>query len=120
MATNGRCACGRGLPLIKRFEGRSFDVIECPNGRRVAGTYWTIAMRRVEGVQQFQVVQDAADHIRIRLRADKRRRSDTERAVNSLVQEACGDGMSVSYEYVDKIDLSASGKQRLVIRDYED
>jgi phenylacetate-CoA ligase len=109
------CACGRGLPLLKRIEGRSFDVVECPDGRRVAGTYWTIAVRRIPGVLQFQVVQDQPDHLIMRLCTGEGWCNDGIKAVESLVEEGCGTGMRVTCKLVDQIELTKSGKRRLVI-----
>jgi phenylacetate-CoA ligase len=112
---SGVCTCGRGLPLLTSIEGRSFDVIDCPNGRRVAGTYWTIAVRRVPGVQQFQVVQDQPDHLLMRLRIDASWRPENARLIEALVTEACGNEMRITCDFVDRIALTKSGKQLLVI-----
>jgi len=113
--TTEACSCGRGLPLIKRFEGRSFDVIECPNGQRIAGTYWTIVLRRFTGVRQFQVIQDAPEHLTIRLRIGEDWVAGTEADISHQIKEVCGDDMAVDYEFSDHFELTKSGKSRLVI-----
>lgn len=109
------CACGRGLPLLKGIEGRSFDIVDCPDGRRVAGTYWTIAVRRVPGIRQFQVIQNQPDHILLRLSTDDDWEQENSRLIEKLVEEACGKEMRVTCEYIDHIKATKSGKQRLVI-----
>ena len=113
--TDRKCSCGRGLPLVERFEGRSFDMIRCPNGNRVAGTFWTIVMREFSGVAQFQIEQSALDHLTVRLRIDGGWVQSNESSITERVKERCGDDMKISYEYVDSIDLTASGKQKLVV-----
>ena len=110
-----KCSCGRGLPLVERFEGRSFDMIHCPNGNRVAGTFWTIVMRKFNGVAQFQIEQDLLGHLIIRLRINTDWDKSNESSITERVKEKCGEDMKISYEYVDSIDLTASGKQRLVV-----
>lgn len=110
-----KCSCGRGLPLVERFEGRSFDIIRCPNGNRIAGTFWTIVMRKYNGIAQFQLEQDALDHLTIRLRIDTDWDQSNESSLTRRVKERCGEDMKISYEYVDSIDLTTSGKQRLVV-----
>ncbi len=115
VATKETCSCGRGLPLIKRFEGRSFDIVECPNGQRIAGTFWTIVLRRFTGVRQFQVVQDAPDHLIVRLRTGEEWVPGTEAAISHQIKQACGDAMMVDYEFADHFELTKSGKSRLVI-----
>lgn len=113
--TDARCSCGRGLPLIARIEGRSFDVIQCPNGNRVGGTFWTISLRRYKGIVRFQVVQKQIDQLVIRLIVDERYEHSVEDIIADSVRDKCGAAMKIRYEYVDKIGLSRSGKERLVV-----
>lgn len=113
--SDARCSCGRGLPLMTRFEGRSFDVIQCPNGNRVGGTFWTICLRRFKGIVKFQVVQQRLDLLTIRLIVDDRYELHTETVIMDAVREKCGADMNIQYEYVDRIELTRSGKERLVI-----
>lgn len=115
VATSATCSCGRGLPIIKRVEGRSFDVIECPNGQRIAGNYWSFIMRGIVGVCQFQIIQDRVDHLLVRLRLGDGWVFDSEKVISRMIKEACGDAMFIDYEIVDQIDLTKSGKSRLVI-----
>lgn len=117
--SNARCSCGRGLPLIERFEGRSFDVVRCPNGNRVGGTFWTICLRRYKGIVRFQVVQERIDLIAIRLVVDEHYEQRTESLISAAIREKCGAGMQLRYEYVDKIGLTRGGKERLVISELQ-
>ncbi len=113
--SHGKCSCGRGLPLLKKIEGRSFDIVRCPNGNRVAGTFWTICLRRYKGVVRFQVIQEAIDSLVIKLVTDDELQADTEPAMSAEIRKKCGDEMRIRYEYVDHIELTNSGKERLVI-----
>jgi phenylacetate-CoA ligase len=113
--SDAQCACGRGLPLIARLEGRSFDIVRCPDGGRVAGTFWTICLRRFPGVVRFQVVQERIDLLTIRLLTDDRYDRASEAPMTAAIQDKCGAGMYVRYEYVERIESTASGKQRFVV-----
>jgi phenylacetate-CoA ligase len=110
-----QCSCGRGLPLIEKLAGRSFDIICCPNGNRVAGTFWTICLRRFPGVERFQVEQDALDSLVIRLVTSDHYRQEQEESICAEIRKKCGNEMNIRYDYVDQIKPTSSGKERLVI-----
>jgi len=113
--SDAQCSCGRGLPLLKRIEGRSFDIVFCPNGNRVAGTFWTICLRRYEGVVRFQVVQETLNQLEIRLIVDDRYKVESETDISAEIRGKCGDEMNIQFVYVDHIELTRSGKERLVV-----
>jgi len=115
VASNRLCSCGRGLPLIEKFEGRSFDIIRCPNGNRVAGTFWTICLRRFDGVVRFQVVQEALDALLIRLVVDDMYKKSSEAQITAAIRAKCGVEMRIRYEYVDRIETTRNGKERIVL-----
>lgn len=111
---SGNCSCGRGLPLIKAFEGRVLDVVRCPNGNRLGGTFWTIALRRIQGLHRFQVVQWSPDDLTIKLVMNSDMRQADESVVRKLISEKCGAEMKIQFEYVKEIPLGRSGKEKLV------
>jgi phenylacetate-CoA ligase len=61
------CACGRGLPVLKRIVGRQRNMLLRPDGVR----YWPSFPMQQWGdaapVQQIQLLQDAIDHIEVRV-----------------------------------------------------
>ncbi|MER2599567.1 MAG: hypothetical protein ABTQ73_08610 [Caldilineales bacterium] len=61
----GRCACGRGLPLMDHVMGRSSDQLRLPSGRSLVMWYFTDVFRRFPGVESFQMRQTAPDHIEV-------------------------------------------------------
>lgn len=113
------CSCGRGLSLLSSIEGRSFDIIQCPNGNRVAGTFWTICLRRYQGVVRFQVVQEELDVLRLKLVTDESYDKSSESQIISDVYDKCGK-ISVVFDYVDVIELTKSGKEKLVVSNIRD
>ena len=115
VASERRCSCGRGLPLIEKLEGRSFDIISCPNGNRVGGTFWTICLRRFPGVVRFQVVQEKPDSLCVRLIVNDEYDRSSEEGIRAAIHERCGAEMTVRYEYVERIDQTRSGKERIVV-----
>ena len=67
-----KCDCGRGLPILEKVEGRTFDIIMGTNGRHLGGTFWTLLLRTaVDGIKQFQVVQESKNEINIKIVVDE-------------------------------------------------
>src|SRR5207253_5727524 len=61
------CSCGRGLPLIRQVVGRRVDIVETPEGRHVSGVFFPHLFKEFPAVERFQVVQEVADRIEIRM-----------------------------------------------------
>jgi len=111
-----RCACGRGLPLLRRVVGRQLDIIRTPDGRVLPGEFFPHLMKDFAGVQRFQVVQEAADSLRIRLVAPAMAREDRSR-LEHAVRSAAGPSLTVRIQDVSDIPLTGSGKLRLVVNE---
>ncbi len=109
------CSCGRGLPLLEKIEGRAFDMIIGPNGNKVAGTFWTLALRSVSGVKNFQIEQTDVNNIKIRLIQNHSYSDKSEKKIFSIIKKKLGSEINIEFIYVDNIDLTKSGKRRFVI-----
>jgi len=107
-----KCPCGRGYPLLSSIAGRSSDII-CVNGRHIHGEYFTHLFYHQPQVRQFQVVQEAADKLVIRIVASGE--SFDERCVLEPVRELVGENIALDIELVDAISPTESGKYRFTI-----
>ena len=111
-----KCNCGRGLPILERIDGRVFDIVVGTNGRAVSGTFWTLLLRTaVEGIKQFQVVQESINELNIKIVPDE---SFGDAQIDMLVDkihEYLGGNMRVNFQVLDKIPPTKSGKFRFVI-----
>jgi phenylacetate-CoA ligase len=58
-------ACGRGLTTLRSIEGRSVDVIEAGNGRRVTLFAFVVLLRHFPQVRAWQVWQGKAGDIQL-------------------------------------------------------
>ena len=65
-ADTRRCECGRGLPMLKRVEGRTLDALHSRDGHRLPGEFFPHLMKEFEGVVRFQVVQHSLDSLTCR------------------------------------------------------
>jgi phenylacetate-CoA ligase len=109
------CSCGRGLPLIQRIEGRSFDIVKAPNGNRIAGTFWTLTLRAVPGIDSFQIEQPSLTQLIVKIKPASNYVKNSEHKLLDTIKEKCGQEMKVDIVYVHEIPLTKSGKRRFVI-----
>lgn len=111
-----KCNCGRGLPILEKIDGRVFDIVVGTNGRAVGGTFWTLLLRTaIEGIKQFQVVQESENEINIKIVVDELFKAGYIDMLTSKIRESCGEDMQVNFKVVDEILPTESGKFRFVI-----
>ena len=112
------CPCGRHLPRISWIEGRTADALVALDGRRIPSRVLAAAVFRSGGVWQFQAVQEARDHVLVRLRPGP----DCDQAVTAarltgLMQDALGAGVTVDVTFADELARTPAGKRRYVINE---
>lgn len=112
---SSECSCGRGLPLLSYVEGRQTDFLVTPSGRILHALAIIYPIREAPGVAEFQVVQENAGQVVIRLVSDS---SFSDSACNTLIGKArlaLGNEVSVEIERVSTIPRLPSGKFRYVV-----
>jgi phenylacetate-CoA ligase len=109
------CECGRGLPRLKTVEGRTLDVVQAQDGRQIGGTFWTLLLRSKKAFKQFQVIQEEQDKVTIRYVPDATTEEGAFEYFVEKIKQHCGTGFGVEFEATSSIDITASGKQRLII-----
>ncbi len=109
------CECGRGLPLIERVEGRSFDVIRTPSGKDIGGFFWTWLSRAVPGIKRFQVVQRHIDGVIFNLVPGPEWKDEYRGVLEEKIKENCGQDFKVAFIIKEDIPLTASGKVRFIV-----
>lgn len=111
-----KCNCGRGLPIMETVEGRTFDAIVGTNGGYYDGHFFSILLRTaVDGIKQFQVVQESKNKINIKIVVDEVFRTEYIDMLTNKIQECCGEDMQVNFNIVEEIQPTKSGKFRFVI-----
>jgi phenylacetate-CoA ligase len=106
------CECGRGLPILEQISGRSADTLRAPDGKQIAaGSLVLYLVDEAPGsLGQVQVVQDKIDHLLIRMTADPPPTEEIKEYQRKTVKRLFGDKMNVSFEIVEKIERTKSGK----------
>ena len=111
----GACACGRGLPLLQRVDGRKLDAIRTRDGRILPGEFFPHMLKDVNGVRRFQVVQRSLDGVDIKLvRGDGFDRSASD-YIRRETTKVLGDGVAINLIFVDALPTSSNGKFRVTV-----
>jgi phenylacetate-CoA ligase len=116
VASDRRCRCGRGLPLLERIEGREADYVVTASGELISGISLTENFAlHVPGVAQIQIVQNAVDRFLFRLVRGDDFGPASLRRLRELVEEHFGPATRFDCEFVERIPQEPSGKYRFCI-----
>jgi phenylacetate-CoA ligase len=113
--SSGRCACGRGLPLLKAVEGRTTDFIVAQDGTVMHGLALIYVVRDVPGVRQFKVIQEDLSKTRVLLATDRQFQETSIETIRKGMAERLGAAVNVEIERVAAIPPERSGKYRYVV-----
>jgi len=104
------CACGRGLPVLKRIAGRQRNMLRRPDGVRYWPSFPIEAWRRAAPVLQLQLVQDALDHIEARLVMSRDFAGDESERLTAALQGCLDYPFRITLTRVDAIPRGAGHK----------
>jgi len=110
----GRCACGRGLPLMDIVQGRRTDFLYLPNGQVKHALSIIYPLRAMTGVRQFHVTQDEDYSVTVDVVPDDREGRLTKDAVAQGVRPVIGEQVGLQVRLLDEIGVAGSGKFRYV------
>jgi len=109
------CTCGRSLPLLSELQGRSTDWIQLATGERVHPQQMGGLFKNIEGLWQWQVIQDSVTHFRVHVAvSEKCGRKQVEELIAAQLAKVFGDDVTVDIQF-DSIQRTARGKVRPVI-----
>jgi len=120
--TDDTCACGRGLPLLKKIQGRLIGLVRDSHGNILSGLPLTdifefMEQSRHNTVRQYQVIQDKNSDITVKVvRGDHYTEADDLRIVEDF-KKHLGEGIRIRIEYVNDIPLTKNGKRLYVLSD---
>ncbi|MDZ4720131.1 MAG: AMP-binding protein [Roseiflexaceae bacterium] len=109
------CSCGWQSPALTTIVGRLDDRIRTPEGRwvRVGGHI----IRPALGVKESQIVQIAIDHVIVRVVPGPHFEPASMDTVMAAARQYIGDSVRVTWEQVDSLPRTRSGKLRHVVRE---
>ncbi len=109
------CPCGNGLPVLADLLGRSTATFRTRAGTLIHGGYFTQQFYDLQGVSQFQLIQETLDRCVLKLVINDQWQETTRRDLVMGIQEALGADVSVGVVFVDDIALPPSGKREFTI-----
>lgn len=112
------CACGRGLGLLTRVQGRTAHAIRRPSGALITTPLITGLFGRAAAhswVRRFQVREEPGRHLRFLVDARRPPSALQRDTLTEVVQSAVGADFEVSIELVDRIPLAPSGKLQFLV-----
>ncbi|MDB4912342.1 MAG: coenzyme synthetase [Gemmatimonadetes bacterium] len=109
------CSCGRAAPLLGVVSGREADTIHLPDGTTRSPYLLTMALERVAGLAQYQIVQAERDLLRVSAVAEAGVDHSTvpSAIVDALRYELPRD-VRIDVAVVDRIERGAREKVRVV------
>ncbi len=109
------CPCGRGLPRLRRVDGRKLDTLRTPEGHLLPGEYIVYAFLHVTAVKQYQVVQRELHVLDVTLVPGDGFGEPVLEQIRREIAKAVGTSVSLRFHIVDAIAPSPSGKFRVAI-----
>jgi phenylacetate-CoA ligase len=110
----GKCSCGRSLPLIDSIQGREDDYIKLPSGKTISPRRINL-LDAVKGVKEYTTTQLKKDLIQVQFVKNRDFTEDTIESVKRQIHKGClEEAIKVDVELVREIRRN-SGKIRTVI-----
>ncbi len=108
----GRCLCGRGLPLLK-MEGRKIGTFILSNDR--TGYAWELlwpVTSRIQKIAKYQAVRHSTTNFEIRILPGKDFTRNDEINIIKEMSHYLGNQINITLKLVNDIQPAASGKQQ--------
>ena len=108
---DGPCACGRGLPKIRRILGRERNLLRLPDGQRFWPLVGAFSYRDIAPVRQYQIVQHSLERVTLRLAVERPLTAAEESGLAEKLVEFLGYRFAVDFDYcTPQIPRGAGGK----------
>ena len=111
------CSCGRVMPVVDEIYGREDAIFVTTQGHLVHGVAFANCIKRLAEVEAFQIIQSAPDKAKVLLVTSNGQEPPGLKSIKNDYQVLLP-GTQISYELVDHIPPSASGKIRYTIREF--
>lgn len=104
------CACGRGLPVIRRIMGRARNILTYPTGETHFPLLGGERYAEIAPIRQYQVIQHSLREIEVRLVVDRPLPRDEEATLREFILSKLGYPFHLSFSYHARIPMGAGGK----------
>jgi phenylacetate-CoA ligase len=112
-----QCSCRRSLRLISKLEGRNYEFLLTTSNERISSGICDVILGNVGSVGEFQVRQDALDHIRILLVPCRSVGDDEKDFIRRSFRHYLGETAEIEIQIVDEIPRTRAQKLRTAINE---
>lgn len=109
------CPCGNELPVLAELFGRTTATFRTRTDTLIHGGYFTRQFYGIDGVNQFQIIQETLKHCVLKLVVNERWTDATRSYLVRNIQKAIGGEVIITIEFVEEIPLPTSGKREYTI-----
>jgi len=109
------CRCGRGLPLIRRVEGRTLEMIRTSDGRMVPGEFFPHLLKDIGEIQEFRVQQQSLEDVVLSVVLSRPLSHNSEAFLRQEIAKVFTPATRVIISPVDEIPRLPSGKRQVVV-----
>lgn len=113
--TKEKCSCGRNTLMLKRVIGRVSDNFLLKNGRIVHGEYFTHLFYGLEGIKEFQFIQEKLDEFHLYIVKMEGFKENMIEKVKREIINVIGTDSKLYVHYVNQIPKTPTGKYRFTI-----
>jgi phenylacetate-CoA ligase len=110
-----KCKCGRNTLLLKRVIGRTTDNFILKNGRIVHGEYFTHLFYGLEGIKEFQFVQEKIDKFTLYIVKDENFDVNIINKLEQEIKNVVGSDSQLDIIFVESVPKTPTGKYRFTI-----
>ena len=113
------CACGRGLPLMRKLLGRTMEILVSATGEFIIAPFFGRLEHIFEArdIKQYQIVQETPTKMVVRIIPGKTYTSEDTKIIRKAMRSIMGD-LEIEVKLVDSIAKSKSGKRQVIIRKF--
>jgi len=114
------CGCGRMLPVLQDFLGRTGEIFRTRDGRMISPNFWCrtfMNVRLSDAIKRFQVIYVSNHSMKIKIVKNGTYTEATERILRDHLAKNFPQDMSFEFAYVPEIRPQVSGKYQMVVNE---
>jgi phenylacetate-CoA ligase len=115
---NETCSCNRNYKILREIIGRQQEILQTPEGNFVHGEFFTHIFWEIDGIKEFQIVQNKLDNIIIKIVPEDWFNKKQLEYISKSVSKRSSK-WNIEFKFVDRIDKTKSGKYKFVINEME-
>jgi len=111
------CACGRGLAVLRRIVGRTYDYVTMPDGRRRRVDTGHYRISEIQAVREFQLAQRTRDRIELLVVLARPLTAAETATIVDVLKKEFGPDFIFDITTHDRIARTEAGKLRAFVSD---